>query len=324
MVESKVWVWTAAEKSELQTEAVAAPGPGQVLIKTRYSAISPGTEMALYMGTHVGFADPDNHYAKYPHRGGYLNIGIVEAAGEEAAADWPVGTWVYSAASHRRYALVDTTGPWSCRRLPEALQKPEAAYLGLVKVGYTAPYMAPSTLGKKIAVLGAGLVGNFAAQLYNASGADVVSVERDDFRRDIAEKCGLKTVGDTSDVEKALGEAPGIVVEATGVPALCVKAMEMAAQGGRVLILSSPRGEAPVNFYNHIHSKLISVIGAHGKAVTDGVAADRLLYSMAADGKVTLAPCVTHKASWKDAAEVWDTYAHNPVKRLGTILDWEA
>lgn len=322
MVESKIWVWTAKETAELQTESLEM-GPDQVLVKTRYTGVSPGTEMALYMMKHVGFADPNNHYAEYPHKGGYLNVGIVEDVGANVADKWKKGDWVFSAASHRQYSLMDPTSRWErLMLLPEVLRVPEACLLGMVTIGYTAEYLAPAILGETVTVLGGGMVGNFAAQLYKAAGAAVLLVEKDEFRRDIAAECGLETVASIEDVAKHYGEAPKTVVEATGVPQLSVEAMRMAAQGGRVVILSSPRGEAPVSFYNDIHAKLLTVIGAHGKAVTDGAAALKLMAGLCAEGTVKLKPCLTHMVSWQKAPEVWDTYAKGASKRLGTVFDW--
>jgi len=324
MVESKYWVWPAKETAELQTETLAAPGPDEILVRTRYTAVSPGTEMALYMMTHVGFPDPNNKYAKYPHRGGYLNVGIVEAAGKNLAAEWPVGTWVYSSAGHCRYSMrKPTTDLWStASKLPESLHKPEASLLGMVRIGYTAPYLAPSVLGETVVVLGAGLVGNFAAQLYKLAGACVVSVERDPFRQEIARKCGLAVVSSVGEVEKHFGAAPRLVIEATGVPQLSVEAMRLAARKGRVVILSSPRGEASVNFYKDIHQKCITVIGAHGNGVEDASAAQNLMIRLAAEGKIDMADCITHTAAWKDLPDVWNAYAKGAKNRLGTVIDW--
>lgn len=325
MIQSKYWVWTAKETAELASEELGAPQTDEVLIRTRYSGISPGTEMALYMMTHVGFADPDNSYAKYPHRGGYLNVGIVEEAGDAVKAAFPPGTWVYSSAGHCQYSMATPHGDvWSgCLKLPESLHAPEATFLGMARIGYTAAYLAPATLRETVAVLGGGLVGNFAAQLYAASGANVVLAERDPFRLDIAGKCGLTTDASIDNVAARLRQAPSVVVEATGVPALCVKSFELVGQGGRVVILSSPRGEAAVNFYNHIHAKVIRVIGAHAKAVTDGQAATELMIAMAEAGALKLKPCLTHLESWREAPKIWDIYARGPEKRLGTAFDWE-
>lgn len=325
MVESKYWVWTAKETAELATETLQAPGPDEVLVKTRFTTVSPGTEMALYMMTHVGFGDPNNKYAKYPHRGGYLNVGIIEAAGDKVASEWPVGTWVFSSAGHCQYSLRKPNADvWSAiYGLPESLHGPEAGLVGMVQIGYTAPYMAPSVLGESVAVLGAGLVGNFAAQLYAVAGANVVIVEKDDFRRGIAARCGLPTVSSLDDVAGHLGAAPSIVVEATGVPQLSVEAMKLCARKGRVVILSSPRGEAGVNFYSQIHQKCISVIGAHGNGIVDVAASKRLCISLCAEGRVRLLPCLTHVESWKDAPKIWNIYARGPEERLGTTFDWQ-
>lgn len=325
MIESKYWVWTAKQTAELSVETLAPPADDEVLIRTRYTGISPGTEMALYMMTHVGFSDPDNTYASYPHRGGYLNVGVIEQAGARLAGRWPVGTWVFSSAGHCQYSLARPDGDeWSaCYRLPETLHKPEGCFLGMARISYTSPYLAPGGLGEDVAVLGGGLVGNFAAQLYNVQGANVLVVEKDAFRRGIAEKCGLETVAATGEVAGFFGCAPQLVVEATGVPALCVEALRLAGEGGRVVILSSPRGQAPVNFYKHIHAKVITVIGAHGKALADKHAAARRIIDMAEKGRLLLAECLTHVESWREAPTVWQAYARGAQNRLGTVFDWE-
>lgn len=323
MVESKIWVWTAREKAELQTETIGDPSPDQILVKTRYTAISPGTEMALYKMEHVGFADPNNKYAKYPHRGGYLNVGIIETAGKNVADKWKPGMWVFSGASHRQYALLSPSDFWAAPfELPENLHGPEAGLAGLVRIGYTTVFLAPPLLRESVAIFGGGMVGNFAAQLCKAAGADVVLVEKDDFRRAIATKCDLSTLSSIEEVGKRFPGGPKTVVEATGVPQLVVEAMKTAAQGGRVVILSSPRGEAPVNFYNQIHAKLLTVIGAHAKALTDPSASQRLVIKLAAEGTIDMKSCLTHVESWQDAPKVWDIYARGAANRLGTALDW--
>ena len=324
MVESKYWLWPAKETSELKAETLSAPGPEEILVRTRYTAVSPGTEMALYTMTHVGFPDPNNKYAKYPHRGGYLNVGIVEAAGEKVAPAFPTGTWVYTAAGHCQYSIRKPLADmWSAAsKLPDSLHGPEAALLGLVRIGYTAEYLAPAAIGETVAVLGAGMVGNFAAQIYNAASAEVVIVEKDAFRAEIAKRCGLAVVATLEEVAKHFGAAPRIVVEATGVPQLSVEAMKMVGRKGRVVILSSPRGEAPVNFYTHIHQKGAIVIGGHANTIEDGNAAQNLMIGLVAKGKVKLAPCVTHVVSWQEAPEVWKAYASGAKERLGTVLDW--
>jgi len=323
MVESKYWVWTAKETAELKTETLPDPGADQVLVKTRFTSVSPGTEMALFMMTHVGFPDPNNKYAKYPHRGGYLNVGVVEAAGAKAAEKIKPGTWVFSAAGHCEYSLANPSDFWTMPfPLPEALHVPESPLVGLVRIGYTSTFLAPPMLRESLVVFGGGMIGNFSAQVAKAAGADVVLVEKDDFRRDIAQKCGLRTAPSIEEAAKLFPGGPKTVVEATGVPQLSVEAMKLAAQSGRVVILSSPRGEASVNFYNQIHAKLLTVIGAHAKGLTDAPGAQRMTIGLCAEGTVKLKPCLTHIESWRDAPKVWAIYAKGAPNRLGTTFDW--
>ncbi len=47
-----------------------APGPGQVLVETEASAISPGTELAVYTGIHQWLERPHPHLAALPLRAG--------------------------------------------------------------------------------------------------------------------------------------------------------------------------------------------------------------------------------------------------------------
>ena len=37
--------------------------------------ISPGTELAFYTGTHIGFKDPSVKWAEYPFYPGYASVG---------------------------------------------------------------------------------------------------------------------------------------------------------------------------------------------------------------------------------------------------------
>ncbi|HYF48597.1 MAG TPA: hypothetical protein VEJ63_04290, partial [Planctomycetota bacterium] len=49
----------------------------ELLLKTRVSLISAGTELAMFTRSHRGFDDPNNRYAKYPFPPGYLNVAEV-------------------------------------------------------------------------------------------------------------------------------------------------------------------------------------------------------------------------------------------------------
>src|SRR5437763_3710747 len=57
------------------------PGPDQVLVQTEASAVSAGTELAVYTGTHQWLKDPALPEWKFPFRPGYSAAGRVLAVG---------------------------------------------------------------------------------------------------------------------------------------------------------------------------------------------------------------------------------------------------
>jgi NADPH:quinone reductase-like Zn-dependent oxidoreductase len=67
-------VWHSSGWVRLEPVEVLAPGPGEVLVRTAVSAVSPGTERALYNRL-------PNTQVTYPYTPGYSAIGtVLEAA----------------------------------------------------------------------------------------------------------------------------------------------------------------------------------------------------------------------------------------------------
>src|ERR1700730_17360037 len=58
-----------------------APGPNQILVATEVSAVSAGTELAVYTGTHQWLKDPNLPDWKFPFRPGYSAAGTVVEVG---------------------------------------------------------------------------------------------------------------------------------------------------------------------------------------------------------------------------------------------------
>src|SRR5437868_12132821 len=68
---------------EVREADLPAPGPGQVLVRTAASFVSPGTELAVYTGTHQWLRDPNLPDWKFPFRPGYSAAGTVIAVGAQ-------------------------------------------------------------------------------------------------------------------------------------------------------------------------------------------------------------------------------------------------
>ena len=118
----------APREVEVRGIDLPAPAAGEVLIRSRCSAISPGTEAMVFAGAFPADAALDSRIAalkggfSYPFRYGYALVGVVEATGtgvDEAL----VGTMVFAFHPHQDRAVVPLA---DCLAIPDGLT-PEAA-----------------------------------------------------------------------------------------------------------------------------------------------------------------------------------------------------
>ncbi len=311
--------------------AVPVPGDDEVVLETRYSLISPGTELALYRGTHIGLNDPGNSWAKYPFSPGYASVGRIKAQGVRVPTTNP-DTLYFAATPHQTHSCAATSGSQFLLPVPEGLAPEYALFCRLAAIAATAMAVAPVLPGERVAVLGAGLIGNLAAQRYQLAGARVVAIETNAARREIAHQCGLTAIatGDNGSegLQAALGGEPGVVVEATGVAALVNAALEMVRWRGRVVLLGSPRGMTEINAYRHIHARGVTLTGAHeGLQGTDGLPSRRELtessLALIARGELKVAPLLTQVLPASSIQHAYEMLIHQQEKALGIVLDWQ-
>src|SRR5438094_7362792 len=78
-------VITESYKVAVREVDLPDPAPGQVLVRTEASFVSPGTELAVYTGTHQWLQDPNLPDWKFPFRPGYSAAGAVAAVGAGVA-----------------------------------------------------------------------------------------------------------------------------------------------------------------------------------------------------------------------------------------------
>ncbi|MEX1018139.1 MAG: zinc-binding alcohol dehydrogenase [Litorilinea sp.] len=332
-------VFTAPGEAEIQSYTPPQPAPGQLLIQTETSLISPGTERAFFLGL-------PNTSRSYPLPTGYSNVGTVVAIGPARAdaigADSPPQTWaigdrVANPGNHAALVAVDQR---NCVPVPAGLSTEDAVFYHLLTIALQGIRRARIEVGEPVAILGAGLIGLLAAQCARVNGAaPVITIEPEAKRHPYARQSGADVTIGTLGVElnqrltEETGPAgPPVVIEATGHPDAVVTAMELVAPGGRVVLLGSTRGETEqVNFYREVHRKGISVIGAHNIArpryesqpgcwtqADDNQAVMRLL----ARGRLQVAHLITHRFAWAQALDAYALLKAWDANALGILLDW--
>jgi 2-desacetyl-2-hydroxyethyl bacteriochlorophyllide A dehydrogenase len=319
------------------------PAPNQVLVETEVSAVSAGTELAVYTGTHQWLKDPNLPDWKFPFRSGYSAAGVVVAVGS-AVPDWRPGDRVSYPGNHASHELL-TIGHERGRlwRLPAGLDAEKAAVACIARYGLGASIRVGQTLGRSAVVLGLGVIGQFALRCLLAAGAHpVVGIDAVSMRRQAALAAGADFVLDPSagnaraQVAQVLGtRGAEVVADATGVPDAIPVAMSLACDAGQAVVVGSPRGQASnVNFYDDLHRRYIEVTGAHGNMLFEPAhtrlagawdidKAQRWLLAALASGRLSLEGLITHRIAPEGLHDAYEGLLKKKDEYLGVTVRWK-
>lgn len=190
--------------------------PGKVLIATRRSLISAGTERMLVefgRGSLISKARQQPDRVKLvlekmrsegllatmeairgkldqPLPLGYCNAGtVVEIGG--GVTEFKPGDRVVSNGPHADFVSV---GPTLCARIPDSVSDEEASFAVLGAIALQGIRLANPTLGECVAVTGLGLIGLICVQLLRAQGCRVLGIDPDPARTAMAREFGAETV----------------------------------------------------------------------------------------------------------------------------------
>src|SRR5579864_8256445 len=135
-------VLVAPYKVEVREVNLPDPAPNQILVQTSWNAVSAGTELAVYTGTHQWLKDPTLPDWKFPFRPGYSAAGTVVAVGADIK-DWKPGDRVSYPGNHASHELL-TIGHERGRlwRLPDNLDFEKASIACVARYGMGASIRA--------------------------------------------------------------------------------------------------------------------------------------------------------------------------------------
>ena len=305
--------------------------PGEVMVENLYGLISPGTELAMFTETHVGFPIPDFRYAKFPFRPGYAAVGRVVSVGE-GVENLRVGDTVFTRGLHASHAVVSTSRGVS--KVPEGVPTERVPFTALAVIAFTSVRLSEARFGCNVAVFGQGLVGNLAAQLMRCAGArQVIGIDTVPERLEIAAKCGVDIQINPAREnlsekirEHTNGAGCQLVVEATGNPEVAPQALKIAAQMGKVILLGSPRGSAQIDLYFDLHRTGVSLIGAHASRQTDATQygdpePNELMLEFIIKERLAIAPLITHISPASKAQAAYTGLLNEKDRYLGILLD---
>ena len=322
-------VFTAPRVVELESVDVEPPGPGQLLIQTEVTLLSPGTEGA-------GLAALPNTSQRFPKGVGYSNVGTVLEVGPDVDTFTP-GDRVASHSPHASHVLTRAN---RVAAVPEGLPSESASFSSLTAISMQAVRKARVELGESVLVVGQGLVGNLALQLarlqggYPVIGADLAE-ERLERSRQVGADHTIRVEGENlPEATRNLtgGDGARVVIEATGSPGPIVSAFQSAGWCGRVVLLASTRGETErVNFYRDVHKPGLTILGAHNSVRPQTEASPgfwplqddvELGLELIAAGRLQVTPLITTRLPANEAPEAYRLVVEQHREALGIVLDW--
>lgn len=335
-------VFTAPNEARLErfTPDAQDVADDEVLLETRWSLVSTGTELANFTGLSPNVWIP-GAWGAYPHVPGYTAVGrvlavgsAVRAYGREGERVVP-GSTVFAFTPHASVAKARVS-----HRLAFPLETGDdlqAILLGRMAMVAMSAIRALNrpAVGRQAAVIGLGLVGLFAAQLCRLAGADVRAYDLAPRRVELARRHGIEAaVGLPADDE--MRDSADIVVEAIGNPRLVPRAVTMARKLGEVILLGTPRGpgDDAGPMLSDVHFKGVSVLGAFewlppfraseagwGPSLEETVTT---VLRWIREGRLRTDGMISDVVAPERCQEVYRSLAADPNAHLGVVFDWQA
>lgn len=332
MVTAKTAWLESPRNITIHSEELGKPGEAQMLCATIVSVISPGTEMAAWLGL-----PPLRPQVTYPRLQGYCNVSRVLEVGP-GVSDIVPGDRVLSFTSHRSHMLL-TSNDVLLRLDPDA-DADLIACTYLFHLGYNSILRSDVRPGNKVMVIGMGALGLTTVALANLAGADVFAVTDQDHPANLAVDMGAKAVFRRSAVESFTAEGgetvPDTVVLTTNSWKDWKLAMDSVAMFGTVACLGFPGRGEPLPSFNPLDSSLFYMKQLTLQAV--GMSPEKndsrgflrfnerdnlkWLAQKISDGSLNAAPLISGRF---DGTHIEMAYAHLE-KRVGSpisyVLDW--
>lgn len=258
------------KKGNTILEEVPAPQvkTGQVLIQTTRTLVSLGTERMLVEFGKANFISkarqqPDKvkqvldkmktdgimptleavfNKLNQPLPLGYCNVGKVVAVGK-GVSEFQVGDRVASNGNHAEFVSVPKN---LVARIPDNVTDDEAAFTVIGAIGLQGIRLTNPTFGETIVVIGLGLIGLVTAELLKANGCNVIGLDFDQQKVDMAKQKGITAINPAAgndpvkfvqEATNAVG-ADGVIITASSKSDEIIhQAAEMSRKRGRIVLV---------------------------------------------------------------------------------------
>jgi len=331
---SRQLVFEAPRKAQWRDLELPDPGPGEVLIRTRKTLISTGTELTAYTGDF-----PPNsawsRYVQYPWMmAGYSNVGEIVALGPDVT-EYEVGQRVANAGRHATYNIQPLS---RVQAIPDGVTDDQALFWTLGKLVMNGVRLAQIALGEAVVLVGAGMLGQLATQYVSLSGGfPVIVVDLSERRLEMARAHGAThtLIGGREELLDDIRSIThrrmaDVAFEITGNQRVIPSLFRMVRRLGRIILLGSPRGRVEVDFHNEVHSLGLRIIGAHGSTQPKfetpynpwtEVRNGELFFDLLMACRLRVDDMITHRYNWQEAPAAYEMLLEDRTRAMGVTLE---
>jgi 2-desacetyl-2-hydroxyethyl bacteriochlorophyllide A dehydrogenase len=323
---------------EVRPEPLPLPGPGQVLVRTLLSAISPGTEMLVYRGQFPGGTAVDPNISalagafSYPLRYGYSCVGQVEMLGDGVASAWD-GRRVFAFQPHASHFLA---APDELLPLPDGIDPQQAVFLPNMETAVNFVMDGAPLIGEQAAVFGQGIVGLLTTALLSRFPlAALVALDPFELRRQAALELGASASLDPfsptldNDLARLIPGGADLVYELSGAPAALDRAIRTARFSGRVVVGSwYGQKTAPLDLGGHFHRSRIRLVSSQVSSLApelsgrwDKARRFELAWKMLAH--VGPSRWITQRFPIQQAAQAYQLIDRSPGETIQVVLTYD-
>ncbi|GHJ53335.1 dehydrogenase [Micromonospora chersina] len=320
--EARAFWLRAPGEGELRPVALAPPGPGEVLVRARYSGVSRGTETLVFTGRvpadqHATMRAPfQEGDFPAPVKYGYLSVGTVEEGPAELR-----GRTVFCLHPHQTAYVVPAD---AVVVVPDGVPAARAVLAGTVETAVNALWDAAPLVGDRVTVVGGGMVGCcVAAVLARFPGVRVELVDADPARAGVAAALGV----DFALPADAAGDRD-LVVHASATAEGLQRALELLRPERTVLELSW-YGDRPVTLAlgGAFHSKRLGIrssqVGTVSPRRADRSYADRLRVALDLLTDPAFDALITGRSRFADLPDVLDRLASGRLPALCQLITYD-
>jgi 2-desacetyl-2-hydroxyethyl bacteriochlorophyllide A dehydrogenase len=326
-MQSKAIFFTAKQQVELMPVELPDPRPLEVVVKAICSMISTGTEGTCF---NRAFSE-QSHFASwvtYPFKAGYCWIGQVIEVGSDVKK-FKVGDRVASRQQHASHHVLDQN---DVIPIPQNVQSEDAAWFALAKIAGVGAKTAEYYFGSKVAIIGAGPIGQMTTRWAAASLAQhVVVIDPVARRLEMASKGGATAVIDKpiTDaipvVEEMLGSLPDIVIDSTGNAQVFVQAQQLPRKFGRFVLLGSAGDPTQQHLTPLMMRHGLTMVGAHdihNDEQWNNHTFSQFYFQLLQRGKFNVDGLIWHRFKPDECKHVYPFMTENRAQTMGMLFDW--